>query len=196
MIVSKFRRAPVAVGLAAVAALAMLTTPMLSSAKPEAPAAPPIADEQPPAGDLQKLQLEFLTIREALAEAEQQALKDPGLQQAHAQLQSQIERAMRAADPKHDSRMARLREIEQEVQSEQVAGQQDLAKLQPLLTEAQGIQERLVAIQLQVVETEPLKSEIAKMRERMVTNMSTVNPEVPELLARLEVLAKRFEAQQ
>lgn len=190
MKVTSFARAPLALGIAALGAVAMLATPMLSAAKPEAPVAPPVAAEQSVApASAQQAQIEFLTIRQALAEAEQTALQDPALRTAHDTLQTSIQAAMRTADAKHDTKVARLQQLEQELQAG-ATGEPDMAKLQPLITEAQGLQDELLAIQVKVVESEPLKSDIAKMREQMLAKMTTVNPEVPKLLGRLEALAQ------
>lgn len=129
---------------------------------------------------------ELLTLQQALAAAEAEAMKDEALRQDHDKLQEAIQAAMREADPKHDEHVARLQAIEQELTASQASGAPlDMAKLQPLLTEARTLQQALAAVQQKVVASEPLKSQIDAMRTRMIAEMTKADPTTPEHLQRL-----------
>lgn len=186
------KRSRIGLVVASLAAAAMLITPLLSSADPPAAPAAPVA----PAPELspeQALQIEFLTLRQALAAAEQAALQDPGLQKLHDELQTAIQDAMRAADTEHDAKVARLTELGETLEAAQTTAEEpDMAALEPLMTEAQGIQEQLLELQTKVVEAEPLASRIEQMRTQILAKMSEVDPKVPANLERLEELAKQL----
>lgn len=192
MQISRMARAPIALALAVVAGVAMLAGPMLQAANAEAPPGP--VDEAPLALD-QGIEHELLTLQQALAAAEAEAMKDPALRRDHDALQEAIQEAMREADPTHDERVSRLQAIEQELTTSQASGEPlDMAKLQPLLVEARTLQQGLVQVQQQVVEQEPLKSRIQSLRERMLAEMTKADPTTPQHLERLEALVTQLQA--
>jgi len=185
----KLARARAAFGLMAVATAAMLITPMLSSAQ-SAPGGAPAAART----EAQSAQAEFMLVQQELAQLEQEVLKDPAIRKEYDAVQAAIQEAARALDERHQSRVERLAELQQELQALTSSGSPSPEVLQPLVTEARGLQERVVAVQEYVARSEPLKTRITELRARMTARMSEIDPQAPQKLERLTVLAKGLSA--
>lgn len=183
----KLARARSAFGLVAVATIAMLVTPMLSSAQ-QAP--PGVREASGVQAEAVAAQTEFLQVQQELARLELEVLKDAEIRKEYDAVQEAIQEAARAVDPRHQSRIDRLMEIQQELQALGKAGQPSPEELQPILTEAQGLQERVAVVQEHVARSEPLKTRITELRARMTERMLELDPTAQSKLDRLTVLAK------
>lgn len=184
----KLARARAAFGLVAAAAVAMLITPMLSSAQTAPPGATAAPVEAPAA------QAEFMMVQQELAKLEQEVLKDPEIRAEFEAVQAEIQKAARALDPRHEGRIERLGELQSELDAMSAAGKTSAEDLQPLITEARGLQERVIAVQDHVARAEPLRTRIVDLRARMTERMAAIDPQAPQKLERLTVLAKGLSA--
>src|SRR5690606_20365440 len=144
--------------------------------------------------EAQSAQAEFMLVQQELAQLEQEVLKDPAIRKEYDAVQAAIQEAARALDERHQSRVERLAELQQELQALTSSGSPSPEVLQPLVTEARGLQERVVAVQEYVARSEPLKTRITELRARMTARMSEIDPQAPQKLERLTVLAKGLSA--
>jgi hypothetical protein len=154
-IISRLARARVAMGAAAVAAALMLAAPLLTAAEPAPDAAAP---------EVLQPQLDPFAAQQAVAAAEQAALEDPAVKQVVEDLDAAVQAALRAADPEHEAKLARLKELE------------------PLVAEAQALQQELVRAQAAVVESEPLAKSIEDAQAKVLAKMVEIDPKVREHL--------------
>jgi alkylhydroperoxidase/carboxymuconolactone decarboxylase family protein YurZ len=155
-------------------ALALMAAPALAQQLPGG--APTLPQELPE------------EVQELLSEAQE----SPDLQARQADLQELVDSTMRALEPEFDRFIERLGQLEQEAMAAQQS--QDGERLQALMTEAQSVSGRLQAAQAQAMETPEIRDEMEAYEETLIDEMTRVDPETPQLLARMEELAEELEA--
>lgn len=172
----------------ALLALTLMVAPALAQ---QIPGAGPPQQELPE--EVQELLSEAQQTQERLAEIHDQALSDsPDLQARQADLQELVDATMRSLEPNFDQVIQRMGELEQEAMAAQQS--QDGERLQALMTEAQALSGRLQAAQAQAMETPEVQDEMEAYEESLIDEMTRVDPETPQLLARMEELAEELEA--
>jgi predicted nucleic acid-binding Zn-ribbon protein len=170
-------------------ALALMAAPALAQQLPGG--APTLPQELPE--EVQELLSEAQETQERLADIHEKALAEsPDLQARQADLQELVDSTMRALEPEFDRFIERLGQLEQEAMAAQQS--QDGERLQALMTEAQSVSGRLQAAQAQAMETPEIRDEMEAYEETLIDEMTRVDPETPQLLARMEELAEELEA--
>lgn len=170
----------------ACAALAALTVvvPGSASAQEEAPPVPI------PADSMQAAIMEFQTLRQRLAEVQQEALQDSALSTRQAELQELVAQTLFATYPELEEAAERLPALQNEAQAAQAAG--DTTRLQAIVQEGQQIQMELQEAQAEVIEQPEIASQVEAFQDDMMAVMKQVDPEIEDVLQRLQLLASRL----
>jgi hypothetical protein len=118
---------------------------------------------------------------------QQQALTDPALLAEQETLQSHVDAAMLAAEPKLKEKQARLQELQQKMMVAQQANDQET--LQAVGQEGNALQMELQGLQAKAVEDETIAAEVEAFRASVQAKMATIDPEVPKLVERVNEIA-------
>lgn len=144
---------------------------------------------------VQELMAEFQEKQVRLQGIQQQALEgSEELQEREAELEEWIESEMRAIEPDMDSLSGRLEAMEAEAQTAQAS--QDQERLQEIMAEAQGTVSRLQTAQMQVLERDDVQEELEQYQNALLDEMKSLDPEVDQLVERLEELAMVLQSMQ
>jgi hypothetical protein len=175
--------------LAALLGLALVAPPKSLEAQERTQAAVAVrnaADVQAWFGELEQLQSQLRDIQ-------QQALQDPQLVTAQAELGSRIKDAMQKADPALAKSLARMDGMEAEAAAAQQKG--DAARLQQIAADAQQIQRQFVAVQERVLQQPDIAAQIAAFQQRLERRMSEISPASEKLIARFRDLQAKIAAE-
>jgi hypothetical protein len=129
---------------------------------------------------------EAVQIQLRLMQTQQQAMQDPGVQTAYEELTEHLLTAMERVDPSVGDKAARAETL----QAEAIAAQQadDDQRLQQLAAEAEQLQTEFAVLQQQAMQDPELQASMVNFQDRVVAKMTEIDPETPQLLARLEEL--------
>lgn len=153
--------------------------------------APAVAQE-PPSEETQELMQELTEIRQQLQQIHSQAMQeDPALQERQQAVNDLVIETMAEIDPTVEDKMERLEGLQGELASAQQ--EQDMEKVQELVTEGQQLQQDVVQVQAEAVEDDRVASEIEEFETQVVSKMEEIDPETPTLIARAEELAGLLE---
>gem|GEM_PF-1263162 len=167
-------------------------------ADPDMP--PPEPGAEQPAPEQQQMQMdpeamELMTeaqeLQQRLAPVEQEAMEDEELAAQLAQIQDQVETAMRDEGPELFEQMEQL---EAEFMAAQEAG--DEQRAQEIGMEAQGIEAELRALQQDVLERPEIRGPIDEFEEARRTKMIEIDSEAGEIMDRLEEIFAEMQEQQ
>lgn len=132
------------------------------------------------------LMVELQELQARLGPIHNEAMESEALAAQLDQIQTQVDVAMREADPELFERIDRF---EAEFDEAQEAGDQE--RIQALSMEAQGVQAELQALQADVLDRPEIRGPIEDFEMAQRARMIEIDPEVAELLERIdEVLAE------
>lgn len=127
---------------------------------------------------------EAMQIQMRLMQTQQQALQDPELQAAQETVTEELLAAMEQADPTLAEKSERAEAMQAEIHAAQQA--EDQARLQELAGEAQQLEMAFATAQQQAMQDPELQASMGAFQDRMVAKMTEIDPETPQLIARLE----------
>ena len=139
---------------------------------------------------------ELREISGRLTELQQQAAQDPEIQESQQRLQQRIEAAVKEIDPEADQKVARLEEIQADLQGVQGGGQAAMDSLRPVLLEAQQLQQSLEQTRGEAMEREGIVEALDEFREEMIARMVEIDPAADSLLAVAESLSAKLQEAQ
>ncbi len=145
-----------------------------------APTVPDVLFEDLDDGASAALQDELRELQARLEAIEQEAVEEPALQEARADLEKSIEQAFQEADAQFDEKAERLTEIQATLEAGETTEEEGTA----LIVEAQALHEDLSATQARVMESDPIAAEIDAFQDRLHARMVEVDPEADALIAR------------
>ena len=145
-----------------------------------APTVPDVLFEDLDDGASAALQDELRELQARLEAIEQEAVEEPALQEARADLEKSIEQAFQEADAQFDDKADRLAEIQATLEAGETTEEEGTA----LIVEAQALHEDLSATQARVMESDPIAAEIDAFQDRLHARMVEVDPEADALIAR------------
>lgn len=152
---------------------------------------PAPAPQGPPA-ELQGWLTELQQLHGRLEAIQKQALADPSLGAAQAELGANIRAAMEAIDPGLEQGMTRIQALEGEAAAAQQAG--DQARLQAIGAEAQQIQAKFLNAQQQALQQPALAAQVEAFQDTLEAKMKEVDPEAETLIARFQELEQKLSA--
>lgn len=178
-------------------ALALLSVASLATVNAQEPPASPPVTPAPPSEEATKVQKEWLEVQGKLQQVEQQAAVRPEVVAESDKLTVMLEKSMTEKDPALEPKLKESKELLAKLRTDP-----ELAKPQaeqsPEFVESmrrfQSLETELAEKRNQIVATEPeVKSQYKVVQNVMVEEMTKIEPETPQLLAKRESLAKQFQ---
>ena len=149
--------------------------------------APPLPVPEP--GSPEALMAEYREVQSRLGQLQVRVIRENAELAAHrSAIDELVTAAMRDFDAETDTRIARLEELSGEAMAAQRA--QDTEAVQALMGEITRHRTALNAAQEAAVAREDVRSEIESFEAALMARLREVDPEAPELQARLNELAR------
>ena len=170
--------------------LGLLLLPLAAFAGGAGAQAPslPAPGAAPEPGSPEALMAEYQEVQSRLGQLQVQVIRENAELSAHrSAIDELVTAAMRDFDAETDTRIARLEELSGEAMAAQRA--QDAEAMQALMGEIGQHRTALNAAQAAAVAREDVRSEIESFEAALMARLREVDPEAPELQARLEELA-------
>lgn len=168
-------------------ALALLLLPLAGFAGSAGAQAPP--GPAPDPGSPEALMAEYQAVQSRLGQLQVRVIRENAeLAAQRSAIDELVTAAMRDVDAETDTRIARLEELSGEAMAAQRA--QDTEAMQALMGEITRHRTALNAAQATAVAREDVRSEIESFEAALMARLREVDPEAPELQARLDELAR------
>lgn len=171
-----------AASMAALVALSVAPAPLQAQGQGEAEAT----------GN-QDLMAELQEIQGRLTEIRQEAMQDPKLRERQTKVQEKITSAMTEIDPEAERKLARVGQIQQEMQTAQEEGEQE--KVGSLIQEAQQLQLELQRTQSEAMARDGVQQAVEEFRDVLFDKMREIDPEAAGLIERAEEITVQLEEQ-
>ncbi|CAN5538365.1 hypothetical protein BH23BAC4_BH23BAC4_17590 [soil metagenome] len=126
-------------------------------------------------------------IAHRLLELQQQAMQDTALQAAQMEVGQELVATMLRVEPSAAEDLERANALQAELVAAQQAGDEE--RLNALASDAQELQASLDALQARAMQDEQMQIAMVAFQEQVVSKMTEIDPETPDLLARLDQLA-------
>jgi hypothetical protein len=162
-----------------VAAAALAMAPAMAIAQEQVPA------QQPPAEVQQKV-VEMQQLEQQLAPVQAEALQDPTIQQAQAELNQAVIAAMMEGGAEVQADLQRVESIQPELAAAQESGDQE--QLGRLVHEAQALQDRLGQAQMLALQEPALAAQAEQSRRSCVRGWRRSSRSPRAMLERLATL--------
>ena len=131
-------------------------------------------------------------LQTRLQQIQTQALQDPAINAAQAELGNRIKAAMERLDPTLARNLARMEAMEAEVTT---AGQRgDVARVQQLGAEADQIQRQFITVQGRALGQPELASQVTAFQQRLERKMVELDPDAARIIARYRELEQKLTA--
>lgn len=173
--------------------LLLLMMALVAPARAQTP--PPPAGGTPPAQapSPQALMAEYQQVQSRLGRLQAQVIQaDAELEARRSGIDELVTAAMNEIDPETDAHIARLEVLSQEAMEAQRA--QDSAVMETLMTEVASLRSALGAAQAAAIQRDDVQREIQSFEADLMLKVAEVDPEAPQLLARLEELEEILSA--
>jgi len=141
--------------------------------------------------DLQQTYMEYQQISQRLQTVQQKALADSEIAEKSKSFSSKLDSVMIKENPSDKEKLAKRDEIINNFQNAQQKG--DKEKMQQLQQDYKTISMELQAHQRKVMENEKLQEEGTELNNELIQKMTSIDPGVPKLIDRLEVLGKKLQ---
>jgi hypothetical protein len=141
--------------------------------------------------NLQKAYMEYQQISQRLQSVQQQALADSILAEKGKNFGKKLDLAMIKENPSIKEKIEKRDKIINNFEEAQQKG--DNEKLMKLQEDYKSIVQELQVHQQKAMENEKLKNEGKELNDEIVQKMTKIDPQVPQLIARLEVLGKQLQ---
>lgn len=175
-------------------AIAVLTLPLASAqeAPPKAPVAP-----APATKEVADLQTEWLEVQGKIQRTEQQAAVQPRVIAERDKFASVLEKKMIENDPEVETKIEESKELVEKLQASpeisKPPGEQS-PEFTKEVEELQSLEKELSAKRQKAVEETPeIRTMYESLQTAMVKEMEKIDPEIPQLLAKRDELAMRFQ---
>lgn len=142
----------------------------------------------------QQLYMEYQQLSQQLQQIQQQAMQTEPLATEGEQLDQKITDAMVENNPEIQTSLDKRENLISQYQTAQQAG--DQAKLQQLQQEFQQVNQKIQSVQQQVMAQPELKADVEAYQEKVMTKMEEINPEVPQMLTRMETIGQQLSQMQ
>ncbi len=160
---------------------------------------PAVAPEQPakPASELEKVYAELMSVQQKLQVAEQRAAAKPEVVAQREQFEAAVEEAMIEEEPEVEAKLEKTKELVQKLrESPDFAKTPDeqSPEFTADLTEFRSLQQELAVHRMEAIEKQPeVKAKGETLQKLFIKEMTKVEPDTPDLLAKRDALAERFE---
>ncbi len=141
--------------------------------------------------NLQKVYMEYQQITQRLQSIQQQALADSEIAERGKNFSKKLDSAMVKANPEVKEKIEKRDNIINNFEDAQQKG--DKETMLRLQQDFKSISQDLQVNQQKVMENEKLREEGKELNDALVQRMTNIDPEVPQLIARLEVLGKQLQ---
>jgi hypothetical protein len=141
--------------------------------------------------DLQKTYLEYQLIKQKLQILQQQALLDSGIAQQGARFSNKLDSAMVKQNPSIKEKLKKRDKIIDSFTEAQKNGNEE--KMLELQKQLQSVTDELQTHQQVALKDKKLQDEGEKLGEAVVKKMTEIDPQVPDMLARLEILGQKLQ---
>ncbi len=152
----------------------------------DAPTAP---ETQEPSDATQTLMAEYQEVQQRLGQLQVQAIQEhEELELRRSEIDDMVTAAMAEINPEAEAHIARLEVLSGEAMAAQQA--QDRETLQSVMAEAATLRSELDEAMAQAIQREDVQAEIQSFEEELMARVVEIDPEAPDLLARMEELAE------
>lgn len=150
----------------------------------------------PPMPDsIRELVVEFQTLQSRVDSVQTEALQThPGLQTAQQELQLSVTQVMIERDPALEAKIDSIPTLQEAFAQAQQAG--DTTQLQTIAQTGQRIQARIQEARAEALETAEVQEELATFEESMMAAMEEIEPDVDEMLDRMEAISVKLQEYQ
>jgi len=162
-----------------VVAAALAIAPAMAVAQEQVPA-------QQPSPEVQQKVAEMQQLEQQLAPVQAEALQDPTLQQAQAELNQALIAAMMEGGAEVQADLQRVETIQPELAAAQESGDQE--QLGRLVHEAQALQDRLGQAQMLALQEPALAAQAEQFQTQLRARMVEIEPQSEAMLERLAAL--------
>ena len=143
-------------------------------------------------GDIQKMYIEYQLINMKLQSIQQQALSDSEIAEKTEKFGEALDSAMVKKNPSIKEKLIKRDAIINDLEEAQQNGDKD--KISKLQNDYKSISDELQPHQQNALEDEGLRNKGEKLNKALVKKMTEIDPEVPNLFSRLEVLSEKLQA--
>ncbi|MFO7444864.1 MAG: hypothetical protein R6W90_00790 [Ignavibacteriaceae bacterium] len=143
--------------------------------------------------NIQEIYQEYSEISQRLQAIQQQAISDIEVAGKTQEFTDKLESEMVKQDSSARSKMDRRNSIVDEFQQAEQEGNSD--KMTKLQEEFQSLNNELQPLQQRALENNDLKEEGMALEEAVFNKMKDIDPEVPQLFARLQTLGAQLQGQ-
>ncbi len=138
------------------------------------------------------LMAEYQQIQQRLAQVQERAMTDDSLRAAYTSLQDRVEGHMLAADPELREKQSRLQSLGQDLMNARQTGDEEAART--ITAEGNALQTGLQQLQADALSDEAIAAELAGFQEKVQTRMAEIDPETPDMIARVEEIGTLLRA--
>ena len=141
--------------------------------------------------NLQQIYMEYQQINQKLQSVQQQAMADSEIAEKSRKFSDKLDSAMVKENPSDKGKLEKRNEIINNFQEAQKTG--DKEKMMKLQQDYKSVSQELMVHQQKVMENEKLQKEGKELNNVLVQKMTQIDPEVPNLIGRLELLGKKLQ---
>jgi siderophore synthetase component len=145
-----------------------------------------------PSPEVERWIAEIREIQATVGPVQQQALREPAIQQAQQEATRALRAAMVAADPSMSAKLDRMERIVAETRTAREA--RDEAKVRALTDEALALEPQISGAQERAMALPEIETRLTAFRARLRARMVEIDPATGPLIARMEVLSRQVQA--
>lgn len=141
--------------------------------------------------NLQQVYMEYQQISQRLQSIQQQAMADSEIAEKSKKFSDKLDSAMVKENPSDKEKLEKRNEIINNFQEAQQSG--DKEKMMKYQQDYKSISQELMVHQQKVMENVKLRKEGKELNNVLVQKMTKIDPEVPNLIGKLELLGKKLQ---
>ena len=146
--------------------------------------------QQGPSSEAQLLFQEYNQLNQQIQQLQQQAMNDEKISQKGEALEKEINKAMLKNNPEIKKSLDKRDNIISQYQSAEQSGDQQ--KMQSLGQEFQSVSQIIQTEQQKVIQEPEIGSQLQEFETLVMQKMESINPETPQLMAKLEQLKNKL----
>lgn len=150
--------------------------------------------QQQPQSEGQQLYQEYIQINQQVQQIQQQAMADEDIQNMTQEFSDKLEAAIVEENPELQSAVDKKNELIDQFEKAQQAGDQE--QLQQISQDYEAVNQELQPAQQQIMQQEEFRTEAQEIETAVMAKMEEINPETPQLLAKMNELRTKLQQMQ
>jgi hypothetical protein len=147
-----------------------------------------------PAQSQEELYQEFMQLNQQLQQIQQQALSDKDIEAMNLDFSDRLEAAMIEEEPEIKSTINKRNQLIEKFEKERDNASQE--QLEEIRNEFEEVTQKLQPMQELILQKEEFQSDIHKIENAVMDKMEEINPETPQMLARMNELGLKLQQMQ